>query len=235
MAPVDRDRVRLLQEVISTTGWVDRTRLFARNLRRGAVRGDGLLLVGTPTEEPWHLAAHLDEEARYAELPALAPTLVRWSPPPGAPPHLAVDLSRLEHTRRGDTLFVVAPDDPTEGLLQRVDDAKHAGATILTLDTGDRDLAGLAHEQLVVPAFGLIAPGEPSGLSVPLHEAGLDDVDLAAPAVSFETVQHLVSAASGEPEQFLTELESSSTRGGFRDRLGRLLDSIAGPQIPKDW
>ena len=31
----------------------------------------------------------------------LAPTLVRWSPPPGAPPHLSVGLARLEAARRG--------------------------------------------------------------------------------------------------------------------------------------
>ena len=234
-APVDRVKVQLLREVLSSTGWVDRTRGFARTLRRSTSGADGLLLVGTPTEEPWHLAAHLDEEARYADLPGLAPTLVRWDPPPGAPPHLAVDLSRLEASGRGETLFVVAPDDPTEGLLERIADARRAGATILALDSGDDDLAGLAHEQLIVPVSGLIAPGEPSGLLVPLHDAGLDDVDLALPAVSFETVQHLVSAAAGEPDVVLASSGRAPARAGFRDRLGRLLDSISGPSSPRDW
>ena len=80
---------RLLRDVLSSTGWVDRTRGFARSLRRSTDHGDGLLLVGTPTHEPWHLAAHLDDESRYAGIPTLSPTLVRWSPPPGAPEHLA--------------------------------------------------------------------------------------------------------------------------------------------------
>lgn len=233
--PMDRDRVQLLREVLSSTVWVDRTRGFARSLRRSSAEPHGLLLVGTPTEEPWHLAAHLDEEARYANLPGLSPTLLRWSPPPGAPPHLAFDLSRLEHSGRGETVFVVAPDDPTEGLLERVADARRSGATVLTIDTGDSDLAALAHDRLEVPASGLIAPGEYSGLSVPLGAAGLADVDLRRAEVSFETVQHLVSAAAGEPEVMLSTLAKAAARPGFRDRLGRLLDSISGTPASRDW
>lgn len=234
-APVDRERVHLLREVLSSTVWVERTRGFARTLRRSTTTESGLLLVGTPTEEPWHLAAHLDDEAQYANLPGLSPTLVRWQPPPGAPPHLAVDLGRLEAATRGETVFVVAPDDPTEGLLERVADARRSGATVLALDTGDADLADLAHEQLVVPTSGLVAPGEPSGLLVPLRDAGLIDIDLAAPDVSFETVQHLVSAAAGEPEQVLPAVTATTPRLGFRDRLGQLLDRISGPTTPRDW
>lgn len=225
----------LLREVLSTTVWVDRTRTFARDLRRSTTNERGLLLVGTPTEEPWHLAAHLDEESRYAGVPQLAPTLVRWNPPVDAPPHLAVTLHRLEEATRGETVFVVAPDDPTGALLERVADARRAGATVFAMDTGDDDLSTLAHEQLVVPSSGLVAPGEPSGLLVPLREAGIDDLDLASASVSFETVQHLVSSAAGESDAVLAPAATAHARLGFRDRLGRLLDQISGTSAPRDW
>lgn len=233
MAPVDSSRVSLLREVLSSTGWVDRTRGFARSLRRSTDGGDGLLLVGTPTQEPWHLAAHLDDEARYAGIPTLSPTLVRWSPPPGAPQHLSYGLDRLEAARRGETLFVVAPDDPTADLLERLADARRVGATLLTIDAGDDDLAGLAHDQLIVPSRGLTATGEPSGLAVGLQMAGLSDVDLSLPDVSFDTVQHLVSVAAGE--DLVLAPASSSPRRGFRDRLARVLDGIQGSPAPRDW
>ncbi len=223
----------LLRDVLSSTGWVDRTRGFARSLRRSTDHGSGLLLVGTPTQEPWHLAAHLDDESRYAGIPTLSPTLVRWNPPPGAPPHLAIGLDRLEAACRGETLFVVAPDDPTEGLLERLADARRVGATLLTIDTGDDDLAGLAHDQLVVPARGLTAPGEPSGLALGLQLSGLGDVDLALPEVSFDTVQHLVSAAAGE-ERLLVPT-SAPGRRGLRHRIARALEGIQGTPAPDDW
>ncbi|PWS52526.1 hypothetical protein DLE01_04570, partial [Streptomyces sp. FT05W] len=52
-----------------------------------------------------------------------------------------------------------------------VHDARRAGATVLSLDGGDTEVRGLAHEALTVPDDG--------------------EVDL-------DTVQHLVSAAAGE-------------------------------------
>ena len=232
-APVDSSKVDLLREVLASTGWVDRTRGFARSLRRSTDHGEGLLLVGTPTQEPWHLAAHLDDESRYAGIPTLSPTLVRWAPPPGAPEHLSYGLERLEGARRGETLFIVAPDDPTEGLLERLADAKRTGATLLTIDTGDTDLAGLAHDQLIVPSRGLTAPGEPSGLALSLELSGLRDVDLALPDVSFDTVQHLVSAAAGEQQLLVTS--TTSARRGFRDRLAKALEGIAGSPPPDRW
>ncbi len=220
--------MNLLRDVLSSTGWVDRTRGFARSLRRSTDHGDGLLLVGTPTHEPWHLAAHLDDESRYAGIPTLSPTLVRWSPPPGAPEHLSIGLDRIVAARRGETLFVVAPDDPTEQLLERLADARRTGATLLTIDGGDGDLAGLAHDQLIVPTRGLTAAGEPSGLAVALEGFGLGDVDLSLPEVSFDTVQHLVSAAAGEDEILRTAPSGGSGRRGFRDRLAGALDAIQG-------
>lgn len=171
---MDADQVARLRTLLESSPWLQRTRAFARALRGSAPRTPGgLLIVGTPDEEPWHLAAHLDRESDLAGIPGLAPTLVRWAPPPGAPQHLRVGLARLEEARRGETVFVVAPGAAPEPLLERVHDARRVGATILALDQGDPDLDDMAHEFLNV-------------------EPGL------AP-VSFDAAQHLVSAVAGEP------------------------------------
>jgi hypothetical protein len=171
---VDADQVAALRILLGPSSWLQETRTFARALRRSVSRtSSGLLIVGTPDEEPWHLAAHLDQESQLTGIPGLAPTLVRWAPPPGAPPHLRVGLSRLEEAGRGETLFVVSPEAAPVPLLERVHDARRVGATIMAMDAGDPDLDGMAHERLNV------APG-------------------LAP-VSFDAAQHLVSAAAGEP------------------------------------
>ncbi|MFI6461770.1 hypothetical protein [Streptomyces sp. NPDC050528] len=169
---MDAVRVALLREVLAGTEWLGATRRFAGVLRGSVVsHGGGLLLVGTPAYEPWHLAAHLVDEAAWSGTPELAPTLVRHDARPSDPAHLAVGLGRIEAARRGETLLVVSPEGPGDPLLERVHDARRAGATVLSLGSGDRELASLAHESLPVP----------SGT----------DLDL-------DTVQHLVSAAAGE-------------------------------------
>ncbi|MFH8256387.1 hypothetical protein [Streptomyces roseolus] len=169
---MDAVRVALLREVLAGTEWPTAARRFAGALRASvAPRRGALLLVGTEAYEPWHLAAHLVDEAAWSGLPELAPTLVRHRARPGDPPHLAVGLGRLEAAGRGTALLVVAPARPEEELLQRVHDARRAGATVLSLDGGDAEVRGLAHEALSVT-----------------EEAGLD----------LDTVQHLVSAAAGE-------------------------------------
>ncbi|MCW2913018.1 MAG: hypothetical protein JWN52_1086 [Actinomycetia bacterium] len=163
----------MLREVLSATGWLEQTRQFARALRTSTRDPGGLMLLGTPEGEPWHLAAHLDDESRFNAIPELMPTLVRWEPPPDAPPHLRIGLDRLAAARRGETLFVVAEESAPVPLLERVDDARRTGAVILTLDGGDRELQGLAHESLTVP-----------------QRDGL---------ISFDGAQHLISAAAGRP------------------------------------
>ena len=168
---MNSEQVAALRVLLGPTGWLDRAAVFARALRGSTRTPGGLLLVGTPDEEPWHLAAHLDEESRFAGIPELAPTLVRWAPPPGAPRHLGVGLARLEEARRGESLLVVSPQAAPDPLLERVSDARKSGATILALDRGDRQLEEMAHEALAVEA--------------------------AAP-LSFDAAQHLVSAAVGE-------------------------------------
>lgn len=202
MARVDSDRVQALREILARSGWVERTREFARPLRRVREPG-GLLLVGTPRDEPWHLAAHLDDEARLTGLAQLAPTLVRWAPPRDAPPHLSVTMARLEAATRNETVFVVAPTDAPDPLLERVSDARRIGATILSIDAGDDQLDDLVHERLVVPTREPLQSA-PSGLDVML------DIDM---------VSHLVSVAAGEVS------ESTS----LRHRVARLLERISGP------
>lgn len=161
-----------LRTLLAPTGWPERARAFARVLRTATAAPGGLLLIGTPAEEPWHLAAHLDDESRLSGIPELAPTLVRWNVPVNAPPHLRIGLDRLEAARRGETLFVVTPETAPAPLLERVSDARKVGATILALDQGDPELDGLAHEALTIQAGGT--------------------------PVSFAVAQHLVSAAAGE-------------------------------------
>ncbi|MFI6056832.1 hypothetical protein [Streptomyces sp. NPDC051286] len=169
---MDAVRVALLREVLAGAEWPAAARRFAGTLRSSVVPHDGgLLLVGTAAYEPWHLAAHLVDESTWSGLPELTPTLVRHRVGPGDPAHLAVGLGRIEAAGRGETLLLVAPERPGAGLLERVHDARRAGATVLSLGDGDPEVGGLAHETLAV--------------------TGTDDVDL-------DTVQHLVSAAAGE-------------------------------------
>ncbi|MHB1593115.1 MAG: hypothetical protein ACYCO9_11125 [Streptosporangiaceae bacterium] len=248
---MDSAQVEALRALLAPTGWIDRTRQFAGALRLRARTPHGLLIVGTPTDEPWHLTAHLADESRLAGLPELEPTLVRWAPAPGAPPHLRVGIDRLEQAGRTETLLVVSPEVAPAALLERVADARKAGSTIFALDRGDAELDGLAHQALgVLPA------------QVP---------------VSFDGAQHLVSAAVGESARApglggravprprrgtggylprdadgylprdadLDEVLRAEAEGGdplragsriayLRGRLGRLLDAISGPQRD-DW
>lgn len=189
-----------LRALLAPTGWLERTRAFARVLRSSPAAPGGLLLVGTPDAEPWHLAAHLDEESRLCGVPELGPTLVRWAPAPDAPAHLRVGLGRLEAARRGETLFVVSPEAAPVPLLERVSDARKAGAVILALDQGDQDLEDLAHESLTVR--------------------------VAADPVTFDAAQHLVSAAAGESRG---AAGPPAGLRGLRTRLARLLDTVSGP------
>lgn len=197
---MDLVQAAMLREMLATTGWVDASRRFAASLRHSTRTPGGLLLVGRPDDEPWHLAAHLDDEARLSGVPELAPTLVRWRPPPDAPDHLRVGIERIEAARRGETVFVVTDEKAPPPLLERVSDARGVGATVLSLDAGDAELESLAHDVLSVPPL---------------------DVAAAAP-MSFELAQHLVSMAAGEGGP-------AASRRGVRTRLARLLDRISGP------
>ncbi len=215
---MDAVRVAHLREVLAGTEWVQSTRRFAGSLRAsvGARRG-GLLLVGSESYEPWHLAAHLDDEAAWSGLPELSPTLVRHRVPPSAPAHLSAGLGRIEAAGRRETVLVVTAEEPGAELLERVQDARRAGATVLALDDGDAgdlsELHGIAHDALSADAA---------------------EVDL-------DTVQHLVSAAAGEsfpgrggPGGAPGLLSAGTRRRPFRDRLSRIADQLSAPP-PTRW
>lgn len=170
---MDISRTLLLREVLAESGLVEQTREFGQALRLCTRSVGGLLLLGPPDDEPWHLTAHLDDEARLNHIPELAPTLVRWDPPPDGPRHLNVGTQRLKQTRRGESLLVVAESETPDTLLERVDDVRRKGGHIFTVDTGQKELTSLAHEVLTVDAA-------------------------AEPLVSFEAAQHLVSVAASE-------------------------------------
>jgi len=212
---VNTAQVEALRTLLASSGWLERTRYFARALRAHSRTPNGLLIVGTPTFEPWHMAAHLEDESRFAGVPELAPILIRWAPPSDAPPHLRVGIDRIERAGRTETLLVVGSDAAPDSLLERVADARKAGAAIFALDRGDDDLDSLAHESLAIRPV-------------------LDPV-------SFDGAQHLVSMAVGEANPPGSRLAGrvgsrsarslsagSSRRGGMRDRLARLLDTLSG-------
>ncbi len=211
---MNADQVAALRDLLAPTGWLDRTRSFARALRESARTPEGLLIIGTPDDEPWHMTAHLADESRLAGIPELAPTLVRWAPPAQAPPHLSVGIERLESAARDETLLVVSAQSAPAGLLQRLEDVRKTGTTIFALDRGDPELDDLAHEALAV------LPG-------------------AAPC-SFDAAQHLVSAAAGEPGGRRPRRASGTTapadggarpRIGLRSRLAQLLDAVSGTPV----
>jgi hypothetical protein len=208
MEVMNADQVAALRALLAPTGWLEQTSSFARALRHSARTPHGLLVVGTATDEPWHMTAHLTDESRLAGLPELEPTLVRWSPPPGAPAHLAVGLSRLREARAGETLLVVSGSQAPDELLERVDDVRRLGATIFALDRGDRELDSLAHEWLAVP-------------------------EASAP-VTFDGAQHLVTAAATDPDWAqagsggIAPGQPRSDASGIRARLARLLEAVTG-------
>jgi hypothetical protein len=211
---MNADQVAALRALLAPTGWLDRTTSFATLLRRSARTPNGLLILGTADSEPWHMTAHLEDESKYAGIPELAPTLVRWAPEPGAPPHLSVGLDRLRAATRGETLLVVSEKLAPAELLERVQDVRRAGATVFALDEDDPELEGLAHESLPVSP--------------------------ASSPVSFDGAQHLVSSAvfgGGSPGEGGT-LDSGGgpespdrVHRRLRARLARILDTVSGTPV----
>lgn len=148
---VDRTEVDLLRPLVEGAGLTDAVVDLSAALGSAPHGAGGLLLVGTPTEEPWHFAAHLSDEARWSSRADLEPTLLRWQVPADAPAHLAVGVQRLESVRRAETVLVVSPGSAPDPLLERLSDARRHGALVLTIDRGDHNLGQLAHERLTVP------------------------------------------------------------------------------------
>lgn len=208
---MNTEQVEAIRILLASSGWLDRTKDFARALRGRSRTPNGLLVVGTPDFEPWHMTAHLEDESRLAGLPELTPTLVRWSPPQSAPAHLRIGIDRIAAASRSETLLVVGSEAAPGALLERVADARKAGASIFALDQGDDELDSLAHEYLAVRP--VVDP------------------------VSFDGAQHLVSMAVSEPgladslaaaEQAHGERARPVRLGDVRGRLARLLNAVSG-------
>ena|SRR5579859_762977 len=218
---MDANQVATLRTLLAPTGWLERTRAFARGMRSATRLRGGLMVFGPPDEEPWHLTAHLDEESRLAGIPELMPTLIRWDPPAEAPSHLRVGLGRLAAARRGETLFVVSPATAPVPLLERVSDARRTGATIFALDRGDPELDSLAHEALTVTDLSF-------GVAQHLVTAACGDLGETAEAREFNV--------AGEYGQTARKLAAIGIRTpvprkgtGLRDRVARILDAVSGP------
>ena len=247
---MDANQVATLRALLAPTGWVERTRAFAQGLRSATRLRGGLLVVGTPDEEPWHLTAHLDEESRLAGIPELMPTLIRWNPPPEAPAHLRVGMARLAAARRGETLFVVTPETAPVPLLERVSDARKLGATIFALDQGDPELDSMAHETLTVQnvSFGAAqhlisaACGDLGEMDRARQFALADEYGIAARRLAAAGVGAGAGAGAGAASRGVrapTQLGgyrgfSGSNRyrpgvRGLRDRVAHLLDTVSGP------
>lgn len=151
----------------------DEVRLFASALGARHDRSEALFVVGCPQFEPWHFCAHLGEQATRHGRADLAPTWLRWSAPPQAPPHLAQTVDALRSVSRHQTVLVVNPVGGAPELLERVADARRHGARIMSLQRGHTDLIELSHETLLV--------------------------DTLRPERDFEITQHLVTELAPTP------------------------------------
>lgn len=216
---MDLTRASLLREMLSGTELASRTSQFAHSMRRFTTRPSGLMLFGPPSDEPWHLTAHIDDEVTRAGLPDLRPALVRWAPPADAPPHLRIGLDRLRDVGRGESLVVVSEVRPDSALLERVHDVRRRGATVFSIDNGDTDLAGLSHESLVP---GLLVPSSfGNGWTVhqPGFEVDAEGIDQDGSVAGFEMTQHLVSVAVADDD---------ISPSGWRARLRRFIERVGG-------
>ncbi|MFI7060185.1 hypothetical protein ACIBL3_04310 [Kribbella sp. NPDC050124] len=218
---MDLTRASLLREMLTGTELGSRTTDFAHALRRFTTRTGGLLLFGPPEEEPWHLTAHLDDELHRAGVEDVRPSLVRWSPPPGAPPHLAIGLDRLRDAGRGESLLVVAEEDPADTLLERISDVRRRGTTIFSIGNGDKELSSLSHESLVPELL------VPDGFGWTSRQIELDHDEPQAAVTDleprttegFEMAQHLVSLAAADEEAGLPS---------WRRRLRAAIERLGG-------
>jgi hypothetical protein len=218
---VDLTRASLLREMLSGTELGSRTTEFAHSLRRFTTRTGGLMLFGPADDEPWHLTAHLDDELHRAGVEDIRPALIRWAPPPDAPPHLSIGLDRLRDAGRGESLLVVAEEDPADTLLERVNDVRRRGTTIFSIGNGDKELMSLSHESLVpellVPdGFGWTSRRIEADHDEP--QPAMTDLEPRT-AEGFEMAQHLVSLAAADED---------AGQPAWRRRLRAAIERLSG-------
>lgn len=198
--------------MLSGTELGSRTTEFGYALRRFTTRRSGLMLFGPVDDEPWHLTAHLDDELHRAGINDMRPSLVRWAPPADAPPHLAIGLDRLRDAGRGESLLVVAEEDPADTLLERISDVRRRGTTIFSIGNGDKELTSLSHETLV-PELLI-----PDGFGWTTREIQPDPQTTLIDE-GFETAQHLVTLAAADED---------ATQPNWRRRLRNAIERLSG-------
>jgi hypothetical protein len=135
----------------TSASWLSKAWDLGQALRPQTRSGDQLFVVGTPTFDPWHITAHLDDEAQFTGLAALKPTLLRWNPPEEAPAHLSHSFAELRDASAGPTVLVVAPHALEERELEHLSDARRRGATLFAVSPRDGELTDLAHESVTLP------------------------------------------------------------------------------------
>nr|WP_238355271.1 hypothetical protein [Kribbella sandramycini] len=213
--------------MLSGTELGSRTRDFGHSLRRYTTRTGGLMLFGPVDDEPWHLTAHLDDELHRAGVEDARPSLVRWAPPPDAPPHLAIGLDRLRDAGRGESLLVVAETEPPDTLLERVSDVRRRGTTIFSIGNGDKELSSLSHEVLVPE---LLVP-DGFGWSTRRVSYEYDDQEPDEYDVQPETAVESPSAEGFEMAQHLVSLAAADEDAGqpaWRRRLRSAIERLGG-------
>jgi hypothetical protein len=164
---MDSLQVAALRRLVTSSVPDDDIVEFATTLQAAPQPPGGLLVVGTPSFEPWHFVAHLAEEAAASGRAELAPTWVRWQPPVNGPRHVAVGTDRLRDVDRHETILAVVNDAAPERLLDLIADGHKRGALVLALERSNPDLLDIADEVLTVPA--------------------------SAPPATFEVVQHVIT------------------------------------------
>jgi len=138
------------KRLIRSLGFLGReAKAFGHALGSGNRSLGRLIIVGTPTYEPWHFTAHLADAAGRRDRRDLSPTLVRWQVPAGAPAHLGVSVDVVAHASR-DTTVLVIPDSDHPGLLERITDARRRGARVMTIERAESSLTMFTHELLTV-------------------------------------------------------------------------------------
>jgi hypothetical protein len=180
--------------------WLGHAWDLGQSLRPVSDGSGQLFVVGTASYDPWHVTAHLDDEARLRGLQSLRPILLRFRPPAAAPPHLQHSIAELSDAGRGHTLLVTAPDAMNDEILQRLSDARRRGASLFAIATGDsHDLTSLAHDSVTTP-------------DNPANGGPADDPD------PFAIATHLVAVSAGTQDE---SADSLRNRGLFGRRRAR--------------
>jgi hypothetical protein len=198
---MDVDAVDALGRALVGTGWWQQARVLVYFLRHRTRVPSGLLVVGTPAYEPFHLVGHLDDAARMRREYTTRPVLVRWVVESDVDPYFSVDLARVEAAGRGETLLMVLPTPAPDELVDRAIGARRRGATILSMDANDPRLGTVSHARMNVASLHRL-PGAFTMISA-LSDNAPARTPRAHPTdehLSFELAEHLLAAAAHEPD-----------------------------------